>query len=116
MFSSKKNVECYLLIHLLFTESFCPTFAPRSQTLASWAAYNAPVPMSAQSMVDLGTGQYLSTYTVQRAGNYSLNVFMPSQGGLRGSYYSCDYFAGSSLYSWRVDTVVDFNWGYALRC
>ena len=70
--------------------------------------------MSAQSMVDLGTGQYLSTYTVQRAGNYSLNVFMPSQGGLRGSYYSCDYFAGSSLYSWRVDTAVDFNWGYVL--
>ncbi len=27
---------------------------------------------------------------------------------------SCDYFAGLSLYSWRVDTVLHFNWGSVL--
>ncbi len=76
-----------------------------------WKRFTTPVQLVNPTSVDLGTGQFLSTYQSNTAGNFSLNVFMRVIGGLRGQYYGFTDFS-SRPYAWRIDPMVNFSWGY----
>ena len=76
-----------------------------------WERFTTPVQLVNPTSVDLGTGQFLSTYQSNIAGNFSLNVFMRVIGGLRGQYYGFTDFA-SRPYAWRIDSMVNFSWGF----
>jgi hypothetical protein len=73
--------------------------------------FSTAVQLVSPKSVDLGTGDFRSTYQVNEAGNYSLNVYMRVGGGLRGQYYGFTDFA-SRPYAWRIDSMVNFSWGF----
>jgi hypothetical protein len=76
----------------------------------SWIDFTSAIPIYWSSAIDLGTGVYQSDYQINKAGNFSLNVYMRSPGGLRAAFYAAPDF--TAYYGWRIDNTVDFDWGY----
>ena len=59
----------------------------------------------------LAAGMYRVLQTVTRAGLYSISVFLCTQGGLPGQYYTDPDFSMKDLGFAGIDSTISFDWG-----
>jgi hypothetical protein len=67
-------------------------------------------PVCCISSVDLETGPYRMTYTLRKAGKYSVLMQALESGGLLGQYWDNQWLYGDPVVT-RQDVGLDFDWG-----